>query len=59
MKMTMTGKNAEAVVKTRDSGENALKSLMKAANRWYLKNKAEEDKRMKENSEEENVKENI
>jgi hypothetical protein len=44
MKMTMTGKNAESTVKTRDANENALKSLMKAINRWYLKSKADEAK---------------
>ena len=59
MKMTINGKSGESTLKMRDQNENSLKSLMKAANRWYLKNKAEEDKRMKENSEEENVKENI
>lgn len=45
MKMTMTGKNADMTVKMRDANENALKSLMKAANRWYLKSKADEAKR--------------
>jgi hypothetical protein len=45
MKMTMTGKNAEAVIKTRDANENALKSFMKAINQWYLKSKVDEAKR--------------
>lgn len=45
MKMTMTGKKADMTMKTRDANENALKSLMKAANRWYLKSKADEAKR--------------
>jgi hypothetical protein len=45
MKMTMTGKNAEATIKTRDANENALKSFMKAINQWYLKSKADEAKR--------------
>jgi Domain of unknown function (DUF4836) len=45
MKMTMSGKNAEATVKTRDAKENALKSLMKAINQWYLKSKADDAKR--------------
>ncbi len=45
MKMTMTGKNADMTVKMRDANENALKSLMKAANRWYLKSKADDAKR--------------
>ena len=44
MKMTMTGKNAEATIKTREANENSLKSLMKAINRWYLKSKADEAK---------------
>jgi hypothetical protein len=44
MKMTMTGKKADAVIKTRDASENALKSLMKAINRWYLKSKADDAK---------------
>jgi hypothetical protein len=45
MKMTMTGKSAEATIKTRDANENALKSFMKAINQWYLKSKAEDAKR--------------
>ncbi|MDZ7877048.1 MAG: DUF4836 family protein [Saprospiraceae bacterium] len=45
MKMTMTGKNAEATLKTRDANENALKSLMKSINQWYLTQKAENAKR--------------
>ena len=45
MKMTMTGKNAEATIKTRDANENALKSLMKTVNQLYLKSKADEAKR--------------
>ncbi len=45
MKMTMTGKNAEATIKTRDANENALKSLMKAVNQWYLQSKAADAKR--------------
>ena len=45
MKMTATGKKADMTVKMRDANENALKSLMKAANRWYLKSKADEAKR--------------
>ena len=48
MKMTMTGKNADMTVKMRDANENALKSLMKAVNRWYLKSKADEAKRAAE-----------
>jgi Domain of unknown function (DUF4836) len=44
MKMTMTGKKAEATVKTRDANENALKSMMKAMNQWYLKAKADKEK---------------
>ncbi len=51
MKMTMTGKNADMTVKMRDANENALKSLMKAANRWYLKSKADEAKRAVETKE--------
>jgi hypothetical protein len=45
MKMTMTGKSAEATIKTRDANENALKSFMKAINQWYLKSKADDAKR--------------
>ena len=45
MKMTMSGKKAEATIKTRDANENALKSLMKAVNQWYLKSKADDAKR--------------
>ena len=52
MKMSINGKSGESTLKMRDQNENSLKSLMKAANRWYLKNKAEEDKRMKESGEE-------
>ena len=52
MKMTINGKSGESTLKMRDQNENSLKSLMKAANRWYLKNKAEEDKRIKESGEE-------
>lgn len=52
MKMTINGKSGESTLKMRDQNENSLKSLMNAANRWYLKNKAEEDKRMKESGEE-------
>lgn len=44
MKMTMNGKNAEAIIKTKDANENSLKSLMKAINRWYLKSKADDAK---------------
>ncbi len=52
MKMSINGKSGESTLKMRDQSENSLKSLMKAANRWYLKNKAEEDKRLKESGEE-------
>ena len=45
LKMTMSGKKADMMIKTRDANENALKSLMKAANRWYLKSKADDAKR--------------
>ena len=48
MKMTMTGKNADMTVKMRNANENALKSLMKAANQWYLKSKADEAKQPSE-----------
>ena len=45
MMMTINGKNGESLIKTKDANENSLKSLMKAANRWYLKNKTENAKR--------------
>jgi Domain of unknown function (DUF4836) len=47
MMMTINGKNGESIFKTKDSNENSLKSLMKAANRWYLKNKTENAAREK------------
>jgi Domain of unknown function (DUF4836) len=47
MKMTMTGKNAEATIKTQNPNENALKSFMKAVNQWYLKAKADDTKNTK------------
>jgi Domain of unknown function (DUF4836) len=47
MMMTINGKNGESIIKTKDSNENSLKSLMKAANRWYLKNKTENAAREK------------
>jgi Domain of unknown function (DUF4836) len=48
MMMTINGKNGESVIKTKDGNANSLKSLMKAANRWYLKNKTENAAREKE-----------
>ena len=45
MKMTMTGKNAETIIKTRDANENVLKTFMKAINQMYLQSKADDAKR--------------
>ena len=45
MKMMMNGSHGEGTVKMKDANENSLKSLMKALNRWYVKNKADEAKR--------------
>jgi Domain of unknown function (DUF4836) len=47
MMMTLNGKNGDSIIKTKDVNENSLKSLMKAANRWYLKNKTENAAREK------------
>ena len=44
LKMMMNGTHGEGTMKMKDSNENSLKSLMKAANRWYLKDKAEKAK---------------
>ncbi len=44
LKMMMNGSHGEGTMKMKDANENSLKSLMKAANRWYLKNKAEKAK---------------
>ncbi len=43
-KMMMNGTHGEGTMKMKDSNENSLKSLMKAANRWYLNDKAEKAK---------------
>ncbi len=48
LKMMMNGKHGEGTMKMKDQNENSLKSLMKAVNRWYLKNKADEAKRKAE-----------
>jgi hypothetical protein len=47
-KMMMNGTNGEGVMKMKDGNENSLKSLMKAVNRWYLKNKADAAKQKAE-----------
>jgi hypothetical protein len=47
MMMTLNGKKGDSIIKTKDVNENSLKSLMKAANRWYLKNKTENAAREK------------
>jgi Domain of unknown function (DUF4836) len=47
MMITMNSKNGDSIFKTKDSNENSLKSLMKAVNRWYLKNKTENAAREK------------
>ena len=44
IKMMMNGSHGEGSMKMKDANENSLKSLMKAANRWYLKDKAEKAK---------------
>ena len=44
LKMMMNGTHGEGTMKMKDTNENSLKSLMKAANRWYLKDKAEKAK---------------
>ncbi len=41
LKMMMNGSHGEGTMKMKDTNENSLKSLMKAANRWYLKDKSE------------------
>jgi hypothetical protein len=53
MIMTLNGKNGDSIIKTKDVNENSLKSLMKAANRWYLKNKTENAAREKTETTEE------
>jgi hypothetical protein len=45
LKVTMNGTHGEGIMKTKDANENSLKSLMKALNRWYVKNKADDAKR--------------
>jgi hypothetical protein len=50
LKMMMNGSHGEGSMKMKDSNENSLKSLMKAANRWYLKEKAEKAKRESESN---------
>ena len=44
IKMMMNGTRGEGIMKMKDANENSLKSLMKAVNRWYLKDKAEKAK---------------
>ncbi len=44
LKMMMNGSHGEGTMKMKDANENSLKSLMKAANRWYLRDKAEKAK---------------
>lgn len=48
LKMMMNGSHGEGTMKMKDTNENSLKSLMKAANRWYLKEKAEKTKQKSE-----------
>lgn len=48
LKLMMNGSHGEGIMKMKDTNENSLKSLMKAMNRWYLKNKADEAKRKSE-----------
>ncbi len=44
IKMMMNGTHGEGTMKMKDANENSLKSLIKAINRWYLKDKAEKAK---------------
>ncbi len=44
MKMMFNAKSGENIIKVRDQNENSLKSLIKMANKWYLKNKVEKEK---------------
>ncbi len=58
MKMMIGNKSGEGVVKMKDANENSLKSLMKAINKMYLKNKENKDK-IKEETKETETKESI
>jgi hypothetical protein len=44
LKMMMNGTSGEGIMKMKDANENSLKSLMKAMNRLYLKNKTDKTK---------------
>ena len=43
MKMTINSKTGESTIKMKNEKQNSLKSLMQALNKWYLKNKAENE----------------
>jgi Domain of unknown function (DUF4836) len=43
MKMTVNSKTGESTIKMKNEHENSLKTLMQALNKWYLKNKAENE----------------
>lgn len=48
MKLMFNAQTGESVMKVRDQNENSLKSLMRAANKWFLKAEAEKEKLEKE-----------